>query len=115
MIRAALTLLVITAFVAPAVATADTTRERRANGLTVLVRENPVAPAVAEGDDAVALFGGEHLAARPDGARGRVRRERLRMAERPFAVGPLELDAARRVRGELRRQKVEERLERGGH
>lgn len=47
MIRAALALLVIGAFVAPAAATADTTRERLDNGLTVLVRENPVAPVVA--------------------------------------------------------------------
>jgi len=47
MIRAALALLVITVLVAPAAATADTTRERLDNGLTVLVRENPVAPVVA--------------------------------------------------------------------
>lgn len=47
MIRAAFALLVIGAFVAPVAATADTTRERLDNGLTVLVRENPVAPVVA--------------------------------------------------------------------
>ena len=47
MIRAALALLVIGALVAPAAAAADTTREQLGNGLTVLVRENPVAPVVA--------------------------------------------------------------------
>jgi zinc protease len=47
MIRAALAFFVIAALVAPAAATADTTRERLDNGLTVLVRENPVAPVVA--------------------------------------------------------------------
>ena len=47
MIRAALALLVITVLVAPAAATADTRREQLDNGLTVLVRENPVAPVVA--------------------------------------------------------------------
>jgi predicted Zn-dependent peptidase len=47
MICAALALLVIGAFVAPIAATADMTRERLDNGLTVLVRENPVAPVVA--------------------------------------------------------------------
>jgi len=46
-IRAALALLVIGALVAPAAAAADTTREQLGNGLTVLVRENPVAPVVA--------------------------------------------------------------------
>ncbi|HKQ67050.1 MAG TPA: pitrilysin family protein [Methylomirabilota bacterium] len=47
MIRAALALLVIAALVAPAAAATDTTREQLGNGLTVLVRENPVAPVVA--------------------------------------------------------------------
>ena len=47
MIRAALALLVIGALVAPATAATDTTREQLGNGLTVLVRENPVAPVVA--------------------------------------------------------------------
>jgi zinc protease len=46
-IRAALALLVVGVLVAPAGATTDTTRERLDNGLTVLVRENPVAPVVA--------------------------------------------------------------------
>jgi zinc protease len=47
MIRAALAFFVIAALVAPAAAAADTTREQLGNGLTVLVRENPVAPVVA--------------------------------------------------------------------
>ena len=47
MIRAALALLVIGALVVPAAAATDTTREQLGNGLTVLVRENPVAPVVA--------------------------------------------------------------------
>ena len=47
MIRAALALFVIAALVAPVAATADTRREQLDNGLTVLVRENPVAPVVA--------------------------------------------------------------------
>ena len=47
MIRAALAFFVIAALVAPVAATADTRREQLDNGLTVLVRENPVAPVVA--------------------------------------------------------------------
>ncbi len=47
MIRLALALLVAGILGAPADTTAQTTRERLDNGLTLIVRENPVAPVVA--------------------------------------------------------------------
>ena len=47
MIRWALVVLAVGIFGVPADAVAQATRERLDNGLTVLVRENPVAPVVA--------------------------------------------------------------------
>ncbi len=47
MIRLALALLAVVILAVPAGAPAQTTRERLDNGLTVIVRENPVAPVVA--------------------------------------------------------------------
>ena len=47
MIRWALVVLAVGIFGVPAEAAAQATRERLDNGLTVLVRENPVAPVVA--------------------------------------------------------------------
>src|SRR5262245_28615400 len=57
----------------------------------------------AERDDPLALRGVEHFALRPDRAGGRVRGERLRVAERAFAFRPLELDGAGFVPAGLRR------------